>query len=189
MEGMDWPHAPIHRLADGGAYMVTAGTFHKQHFFRAVERLSFVQERFFAYCKEFGWLLQAWAFFSNHYHFVAHSETSENVGIMLGQLHSEIAREINRWDSAPGRKVWFQFWDTHLTYAKSYFARLNYVHTNAVHHGLVTNAANYPWCSASWFASKADQAFVRKVQSFRTDRVRVFDPFEPTLECSGLPPS
>jgi len=30
--------------------------------------------------------------------------------------------------SKGGRTVWFQFWDTKLTYERSYLARLNYVH-------------------------------------------------------------
>ena len=29
----DWPHAPVHRLADNAIYFVTAGTLHKKHFF------------------------------------------------------------------------------------------------------------------------------------------------------------
>jgi hypothetical protein len=28
-----WPHAPTHRLAQSGTYMVTAGTYGKEHFF------------------------------------------------------------------------------------------------------------------------------------------------------------
>src|SRR5688572_28336259 len=176
---MDWAHAPMHRLADGGAYMVTAGTYLKEHLFHSPERRTFLLESFFKMCTDFGWLLEAWAFFSNHYHFVAHSMTSENLSEMLRCFHSETAREINLIDGTPGRKVWFQFWDTHLSYANSYYARLNYVHTNPVHHKLVLNAVNYPWCSASWLEVNADRAFASKVANFKTDRVRVFDQFEP----------
>jgi putative transposase len=31
----------------------------------------------------------------------------------------------------------YEFWDTRLTFEKSWFARLNYVHQNPVKHGLV----------------------------------------------------
>ena len=47
--------------------------------------------------------------------------------------------------------IWHNFWDTELTYEKSYLARLNYVHQNAVKHGLVARACQYRWCSAAWF--------------------------------------
>ena len=64
-----------------------------------------------------------------------------------------------------------------LTYQKSYFARLNYVHRNAVKHGLVDKAADYPWCSAAWFAKQASPAFRKTIASFKTDRVKVYDDF------------
>src|ERR1035437_5073028 len=34
----DWPHAPLHRLADNAVYFVTAGTLHKQHLFDTPEK-------------------------------------------------------------------------------------------------------------------------------------------------------
>jgi hypothetical protein len=27
----DWPHSPVHRLTEAGAYMVTCGTYLKAH--------------------------------------------------------------------------------------------------------------------------------------------------------------
>ena len=38
----DWPHAPLHRLSDAGAYIVTAGTYTKAHYFRDSTRLEFL---------------------------------------------------------------------------------------------------------------------------------------------------
>ena len=32
-----WPHAPLHRLVGKGAFIVTAGTLSKEHFFRDAE--------------------------------------------------------------------------------------------------------------------------------------------------------
>src|SRR5690348_17024590 len=29
----DWPHAPLHRLSDQGTFIVTAGTYNKEHYF------------------------------------------------------------------------------------------------------------------------------------------------------------
>ena len=34
-----WPHAPVHKTSKHGTYIVTAGTLHKEHFFRGKERL------------------------------------------------------------------------------------------------------------------------------------------------------
>ena len=73
---------------------------------------------------------------------------------------------------------WHNFWDKQLTYEKSYLARLNYVHQNAVRHGLVSVASHYRWCSASWFERTATPAQVATIYSFKTDRINVHDDFE-----------
>ena len=174
-----WPHAPAHHLNEAGAYIVTAGTYEKAHYFRTPGLLSFLQETLFTLAARYGWELQAWALFSNHYHFVALSPSdSGNLRKMLSHLHTLTAREANRNDGTPGRKVWYQFWDTLLTYQRSYFARLNYVHQNPVKHGLVAMAVDYPWCSAGWFEQKAERPFYRTVTSFKIDQVKVKDDFQ-----------
>jgi putative transposase len=96
---------------------------------------------------------------------------------MLGKLHMSTAKELNRLDGTPGRKVWFQYWDTQIIENRAYLARLNYVHHNPVKHGLVANAADYRWCSAAWFAENATPAFRATVESFKSDQVNVPDEF------------
>jgi REP element-mobilizing transposase RayT len=131
-----WPHAPTHQLSEHGTYFVTAGTHFKAHHFRTPERLDLLQRGLLAVARDFSWNLEAWAVFSNHYHFVAQSpgdsKDAKALSQMLGVLHTRIAGCINRLDRTPARKVWHNFWDTKLTYQKSYLVRLNYVHQNAV---------------------------------------------------------
>jgi putative transposase len=124
--------------------------------------------------------LEAWAIFSNHYHFVGYTHsTPSRLREFLTDLHSHAAREVNQMDGMQGRKVWHNFWDKRLTFEKSYLARLNYVHQNAVKHGLVRLANQYPWCSASWFERVARPSQVKTIYSFKVDRLQVTDEFEP----------
>lgn len=170
----------MHALLESGAYMVTAGTYGKDHYFRAPDRLDLFLNELYARAEKYGWILQAWAAFSNHYHFIGVAPGSaESLPRFLGDLHSETAIPINERDGAPGRQVSFNYWETRLTYEKSYLARLNYVINNPVKHRLVSRASDYPWCSASFFESNAPSGFVRTVKSFKIDRVNVRDPFEP----------
>jgi len=126
----------------------------------------------------YGWQMQAWAVFSNHYHFIAKSpEDPTTLSRLIQRLHSQTARELNLRDAVPNRQVWFQYWDTCLTFEKSYYARLNYVHNNAVKHGLVQAAEKYAYCSASWFKATADLAFQKRVASFGYDRITIIDDF------------
>lgn len=174
----DWPHAPVHRLSVSGTYMVTAGTLNREHFFHTPDRLGLLQSRLLALANRYGWQLEAWAVFDNHYHFIAHSPADPTtLKIFLSHLHADTASALNTLDQTPERKVWFNYWDSRLTYDKSYLARLNYVHQNAVKHGLALVANQYRWCSSAWFERTATAAQVRTLYSFKTDRLNVFDPF------------
>ena len=73
--------------------------------------------------------------------------------------------------------MWFNFWDTKLTYERSYLARLNHVHQNAVKHGLVRVANQYLWCSAAWFERVVSPAMVKTIYSFKIDKLQIQDDF------------
>ncbi|MGA7853196.1 MAG: transposase [Candidatus Acidiferrales bacterium] len=174
----DWPHSPLHRLDASGTYMVTAGTYRKEPFFGNGTRLSILQRHLFALCTEYTAALQAWAIFPNHYHFVTQFENPSVLRGLVRRLYSATAQEVNRLDLAQGRKVWFQYWDSQITFQGSYFARLRYVHENAVHHGIVRRASNYPWCSAGWFERKATPGFRKTVSGFPCDKLEIPDTFQ-----------
>jgi putative transposase len=172
----DWPHAPLHRLGSDGVFMVTGATLYMEHFFKGRDRLDILEGTLLTLSMRYEWQLEAWAAFANHYHIVARGNgTSQDLGIFLNHLHSETARKLNELDYKSGRQVWYNFWETKLTFEKSYLARLNYVHQNPVKHGLVLVANQYPWCSAGWFERTASSASVKTIYSFKTDRLKIDD--------------
>ncbi|HJT81249.1 MAG TPA: hypothetical protein VJ719_08635 [Chthoniobacterales bacterium] len=173
-----WPHAPPHQFIAGGTYMITAATLHRRHLFETDTKLDCFCNTTIELAKKYSLLLQAWAFFSNHYHLIIGFESaSVSHRDFIRHLHRALAIELNSFDNTPNRRVMYQFWDTHLTFEKSWLARLNYVHQNAVHHRLVTVASKYRWCSARWFETNARDAFVKTVYSFKTDKLNVPDDF------------
>ena len=102
------------------------------------------------FARQYGWHLEAWAVFANHYHIVARGDPgSQNLGEFIHDLHGVTAREVNKLAGISGRQVWFNFRDTKLTIQYSYMARLNYVHQNPLKHKLVAVANQYPWYSAA----------------------------------------
>ena len=175
---LPWHHRPTHRFLPEMIYIVTAGTLHKAHYFKGDKRLTLLQSILLNTLDKHGWIIQAWAIFANHYHFIAISPPAgASLKALIRELHSVSSQAINRLDGIHGRRVWFQYWDTCLTFEKSWLARLNYVNNNAVHHGIVRNATDYAYCSATWFLQKADPAFSRKVKSFRYDHLKINDEF------------
>ena len=178
MHSKDWPHAPIHRLNSSGIFIVTGATLGKAHLFESSSKLRLLENELLTLARKYLWQLEAWAVFSNHYHFVARSnEDSASLKKFLQHLHADSARGLNRLDDKIGRMVWFNFWDTKLTYERSYLARLNYVHQNPVKHGLVSMANQYPWCSAAWFERTASPAAVKTIYGFKIDHLEIYDNF------------
>ncbi len=174
-----WPQAPAHRLCERRTYIVTCGTYQTQQLLNTPEKLTVVRSLLFELAQTCGWQLQAWAIMSNHYHFVAASpDDPSTLKRMISALHTLSARELNRIDGQPGRHVWYNYYDSRITYEKSWLARLKYVHQNPVHHNVVQNAELYEWCSAAWFVRESSSAFVKTVNSFKIDQVKVSDEFD-----------
>jgi putative transposase len=173
-----WPHAPPHYFTPGGTYLITAATLHRKPLFHPGAKLDLLRDTTFQLARNYALVLQAWAFFPNHYHLVVSLEkTTTAHGDFVRHLHRALAIRLNRVDATPRRLVMYEFWETRLTFEKSWLARLNYVHQNAVKHGVVPVANQYPWCSAPWFESNARPGFVKSVYSFKTDRLNVPDDF------------
>ncbi len=181
-----WPHAPIHQLTQRGTYFVTGATYQKAHHFRGAKRLRVLQRGLLTVTNDYRWSIEAWAVFSNHYHFVAHSPAdlpdATSLGDMLSVLHVKTAGWVNKLDEQPARQVWYNYRETRLTQQRSYLARLNYVHQNAAKHGLVPLACQYPWCSAAWFERVASPAMVKSIYRFKTDLLSVSDDFMPDAD-------
>jgi putative transposase len=170
----DWPHAPPHRLAVAGVYFVTARAYDLVHLLNTPARRDWFMAMMLEGFAEKAWRLEAWAVLSNHYHVVAHSPSGDagSLGVVVRKLHSLATKQLNREDETPGRtRLWQNFRETHLTYQHSYLARLNYVHQNARHHGLVAVAADWKWCSAAKFEEAVTSAWRKTVGSFKFDDI------------------
>jgi len=177
-----WPHAPEHRLYEPGTYMMTGGAYKKTSHLSSDNRKDEFLALLFKLAEKFKWRLQAWAVLNNHYHFVGFSPLEDESGAqslrsMVSELHRQSARSWNREEKTPGRQVWHNYWDSHITFQRSFYARLKYVHDNPAHHGLVDNSANYRWCSRAWVEKNGTPAFVKTLDGFRIDRINVKDDF------------
>lgn len=173
-----WPHSPSHFFLETGTYMITGSTLHKQHFFTQPNELDLLQETLFELAEKYGFHLQAWALFSNHYHLMLQtSDDPKCLRKFITHLHASSARSLNLLQNQIGRKVWFQYWDTRITFEKSYLARLNYIMQNPVKHKLVKDSNDYPWCSIHWFSTNASEPRKKSIFSFKTDTIQVADDY------------
>ena len=175
-----WPHAPPHRLSQGGVYFVTARSAEGRDLLGDAAMKDWFQETLFITAKEFGWTLEAWAILSNHYHLIGHSpngpEGAQSLRDMVRKLHSLTTKELNRRENQAGRtRLWQNFRETCLTHQRSYLARLHYVHQNAVHHKLVALGSDWKWCSAAAFKKEVTPAWLKTITSFQYDEIAAKD--------------
>ena len=173
----DWPHAPVHRLSGEGTFFITGATYLKQPYFAPPSALDDVQNTLFAKASQHDCTLQSWALFANHYHLIIQCPDAKRLATMLATFHSSTAIDANRRDGVPGRRVWFQYRDTALTFERSWLARVKYTTENAVHHQLVRCAVDYKWCSAGWLERVASRSFLNTLRRIKVDRVNVDDDF------------
>jgi len=173
-----YPHNPPHYFVPNAMYMVTGAILHNQRLLSENRRKEFVLQTLFERANLLGWNLEAWAVLHNHYHFITQApEDATTLEKLIRQFHSITAIQINRWDGVSDRQVWHNYWDTCLTYEKSYLARLHYVHINPVKHGLVEDAIEYPYCSYRWFIEQDDGVLKERVFAQPIGKIKVFDAF------------
>jgi putative transposase len=85
--------------------------------FYTPERLEFLQDTLLQLAEKYQWALQAWAIFSNHYHFIAQSPSDpKTLSAFLSNLHVATAKYVNAKDNKPNRQVWWQYWDSLISY-------------------------------------------------------------------------
>ena len=54
---------------------------------------------------------------------------------------------LDRKDGTPGRKVWWNYWDTCIRGDIDFEFRTSYIYWNALKHGVVEHPKDYKWSS------------------------------------------
>ena len=91
----------------------------------------------------------AWVVLPNHYHFLAQITELNLLFSELGKLHGRTSYEWNGEDSTLGRQVWCKAAETAIKSEGHFFATLNYVLNNPVHHGYCKKWPDWPYSSAN----------------------------------------
>ncbi|MCK4960940.1 MAG: transposase [Anaerolineales bacterium] len=173
-----YPHNPPHLFCPNAIYMITGGVMRKEYLLDSNKKKAHFFRTLAEWAELLGWELEAWSVLPNHYHFVARApEEAVSLKSLIQAAHSISSKYLNRLDNTPGRRVWYNYWDTCITNQTSYIARLHYVHTNAVKHGLVDRPEDYPHCSYRWFVRRAELDFRRIVFAQPIDKLRVKDDY------------
>jgi len=99
-------------------------------------------------CNDFCLAIHAWCILPNHYHVVVKSERIKELRHALGLFHGRSSFIWNGEDQQRGRQVWYNCFERRIKSERHFWATLNYVHHNPVHHGYVECWQDWPWSSA-----------------------------------------
>ena len=149
-------HSPQHLECQNGRYLLTAACFEHRHVAGLnPKRLADFSERLLKVleidCEE----TYAWCVLPNHYHVLVLTGFLPELLHNVGKLHGRTAFEWNGEENQRGRKVWFNCVETGMKSDRHFWATLNYVHHNPVHHGYVRHWQDWPFSSGAAFLEKS----------------------------------
>jgi len=175
-----YEHNPPHLFCPGSKYIITGATYGKKPWLKSDE----AKERLLTSIKKgfdhYHWTLEDWVILDNHYHLMGNApEDASTLSLMINDIHRFIALWIkkNVPESKDAKIVMYNYWDTCITYEKSYLARLNYIWYNPMKHGYVEDASD--WKFGSYYerikVEKEEMEELRK--KYKWDKVKVKDDF------------
>lgn len=146
-------HSPPHLQFDGApTFIITAACYEHKHIIGSdTARLAETEKALISLAEIAGALLYAWCILPNHYHLLMRAYEVAMLRREIGRFHGRSARRWNLEDDQVGRKVWFNFFDRPMRSERHFWASMNYVHNNAVHHGYVEKWQDWPYSSAASF--------------------------------------
>jgi REP-associated tyrosine transposase len=127
------------------------------------QRMSDCEESLLTLCKEFATALYAWCVLPNHYHLLLRTDRLTELRAELGKFHGRTSFVWNGEDSSRGRKVWHNCLDRGIKSHGHFWAAMNYIHNNPVHHGYVARWQDWPWSSAAQFLKRVGHDTAAKI--------------------------
>lgn len=146
-------HSPPHLHLEGvHQYLISAACFdHAAIIGVSPERMTQFEADILELCDGFCLAIHGWCILPNHYHLVIKSERIEELLHGLGLFHGRSSFTWNGEDDQRGRQVWYNCFERPIKSERHFWATLNYVHHNPVHHGYVQRWQDWPWSSARIF--------------------------------------
>jgi len=149
-------HAPPHFDFEGEhQYLISAACYEHAHVIgKTAERMTECEEAVLSGCQKFSGEVYAWCILPNHYHVLLRAERIKELRKELGLYHGRSSHQWNGEDERRGRQVWHNCFERAMKSERHFWASLNYVHHNPVHHGYTERWQDWPWSSARDFIER-----------------------------------
>lgn len=150
-------HAPPHWKYEGLVrFIVTSACYEHQPIIGLhLERMYEFENELLTTCNDFGATVYAWCVLPNHYHLLLQTDKiAEFQKDGLGKLHGRTSFRWNGEDQQRGRKIWYKSFERPMKSDRHFWASMNYIHNNPVHHGYVKKWQDWNFSSANNFLEK-----------------------------------
>jgi putative transposase len=146
----EYPHNPPHLFRNNTKYFITASTYKKIPYFKTDKAKEKLIDSLFKEFSRYNWLIEDWVVLDNHYHLMNYSkDNADKLGDIMREIHkfTSIWIKKNNAQAQLAEKIWYNYWDTCISYESSYFSRINYIWFNPVKHGYVDDPINWKFGS------------------------------------------
>ena len=143
-------HSPPHRLdTDRTNFLLTAACYeHRPYIGHSSQRMDAFSVALLDLLETHSAQIFSWCVLPNHYHALVQAENIANLLKTIGQLHGRTSFRWNDEEQTRGRKVFYRCTERTMRSERHFWATLNYIHHNPVHHQYVKQWTDWPWSSA-----------------------------------------
>ncbi len=175
-----YQHNPPHLFIPNAKYFITGATYLKKDFLASENGKIKLLDSIKKGGEKYLWILEDWVILDNHYHLMLNAPDKANtLSKMFNEVHkfTAIWLKKNFLELREEKRIFYNYWDSCITYEKSYFTRLNYIYFNPVKHGYTEEASNYMWGSYT-FRLKGEFDYLDMIrEQYPWDKVVVKDDF------------
>ena len=175
----EYQHNPPHLFMPNRKYFITISTLGKFHYLKSDSSKKAAYDYLLKSINNFNWEVEDWVILNNHIHIMLNSPENATT---LPKLMNNFYKFTANWLSKHGIKkidikYFHNYWDTCITYEKSYYARLNYIWFNPVKHGYVDSPEK--WKFGSYFFRYRHEIKDIKLlmEKYPFDKVKIYDEF------------
>jgi putative transposase len=160
-------HSPPHWEFEGLLqFMISSACYeHKRIIGVRPERLTECENEILDLCDRLATKLYAWCVLPNHYHVLIQTDHLKEFRMELGRFHGRTSFKWNGEDNSRGRHVWHNCLDRVIRSPRHFWATVNYIHHNPVHHGYVGKWQDWPWSSAEDFIKRVGRDTATRIWS------------------------
>ncbi len=169
-----YPHNPPHLFRDDSKYFITASTYNRIHYFKTDQAKEKLRNSIFIEFSKNDWILEDLVILDNHYHLMADAKgNADKLSSIMREIHKFTALWIKK-NNALGKqaeKIWYNYWDTCITFENSYYTRINYIWFNPVKHGYVDDPKDWKFGSYYYRFKEKPEYMKKLIKKYPCDKL------------------